>query len=93
MTHITGEKVEFSINLIGCTDVICSEVAEGLTQNEIAATYAMAIKSEARGADDPDWHKINTAILSRWKMSGLERIKKRAFDILAGKVKLEGDER
>ena len=84
---------DFQINLVGCTDVICNEVAQGLTQNAIALTYAMAIKSAAQKADVPDWAKINTAILSRWKMSGLERIKKRAYDILLGKVAPTGDER
>lgn len=77
---------EWRINLIGCTDVICDEVKRGATQRSIATTYAMAIKSEAQGADKPSWPTINSAILSRWKMSGLERIKKRAFDILTGRV-------
>lgn len=76
---------EYRINLVGCTDVICDEVQRGVNQNGIALSYAMAIKSEAQGADKPDWPKINAAILSKWKMSGLERIKKRAFDILSGK--------
>ena len=77
---------DFRINLVGCTRVIQDEMAAGLTQNEIAVTYAMAIKSQAQGADTPDWRAINAAILARWKMSGLERIKKRALDILAGKI-------
>lgn len=74
------------INMVCCTQVICNEVLQGVSQKGIALSYAMAIKSAAQGADKPDWHAINTAILGRWKMSGLERIKKRAFDILAGKV-------
>lgn len=79
---------DYQINLICCTDVICDEVKMGLSQKDIAVTYAMAMKSAAQGADAPDWKVINTAILSRWKMSGLERIKKRAHDILSGKVQL-----
>lgn len=74
------------INLVCCTQVICNEVAQGLTQNDVALSYAMAIKSAAQGADKPDWPIINRAILSRWKMSGLERIKKRAIDIASGKI-------
>lgn len=74
------------INLVCCTQAIQNEVAQGASQKNIALTYAMAIKSEAQGADKPDWSAINRAILSRWKMGGLERIKKRAFDLLAGKV-------
>lgn len=78
---------EFRINLVGCTDAICDQVKiKQATQSDIALTYAMAIKSAAQKADNPDWSAINGAILARWKMSGLERIKKRAFDILAGKA-------
>jgi hypothetical protein len=76
----------FRINMICCTSVICDEVAAGLPQKQIALSYALAIKSEIEGADKPEWPVINAAILGRWKMSGLERIKKRAFDILRGKV-------
>lgn len=83
---------EIRTNLICCTDTICDGVAMGLPQNDIALTYALAIKSHAQGEDVPDWTKINGAILEKWKMSGLERIKKRAFDILNGKVKLTSTE-
>ena len=41
---------------------------------------------KAQGADKPDWARDQHAILGKYKMSGLERIKKRAFDILAGTV-------
>lgn len=74
---------EFQTNLIGCTQVIVDEVARPeFTQRDIALTYAMAIKSAAQGADKPDWRAINTAILDRWKMSGLERIKAKAMKML-----------
>ncbi len=79
---------EYRVNLICCTDVIRDELALGFTQKDLAVTYAMAIKSEMQGADKPDWRAINTAILTKWQMSGLERIKKRAYDILSGKVQL-----
>lgn len=77
---------DFRINLVCCTQVIIDEVAQSeLTQRDIALTYAMAIKSAMQGADKPDWRAINTAILARWKMSGLERIKARAMKIVSGK--------
>lgn len=75
------------MSLLCCTETICEEVKRGLKQNDIAVTYAMALTSSSRGVDNPDWEKINKAILARWSMSGLERIKKRAWDICAGKVK------
>jgi hypothetical protein len=79
---------DYRINLVCCTDTICDEIKLGTTQKSLAVTYAMAMKSAAEGADKPDWYKINTAILAKWKMSGLERIKKRAHDILSGKIQL-----
>lgn len=75
------------INLVCCTQVILQDLgAKECTQKDLALTYAMAIKSEAQHADKPDWPTINKAIIGRWSMSGLERIKKRAFDILSGKI-------
>lgn len=75
------------INLICCTQCILQDVAaKQCTRKSISLTYAMAIKSQAQGTDNPDWRTINTAILGRWKMSGLEFIKKRAFDILDGNI-------
>lgn len=74
------------MNLVCCTQVLLREVGtKQLKQNDIALTYAMAIKSKHEGADDFEWGPINEAIIARWSMSGLERIKKRAWDILAGK--------
>lgn len=75
------------INLVCCSQVILQEVAtKQFKQKDIALTYAMAIKSKSDGADDFEWGPINEAIIARWSMSGLERIKKRAWDILAGKI-------
>ncbi len=75
-----------TISLVCCTQVIQQEVTNGCTRKDIALTYAMALTSQSRGADRPDWAAINGAILSRYKMSGLEWIKKRAWDILARKI-------
>ena len=78
---------EFIAHMICCTDTILDEVAAGLNQRQIALSYALAIKSAGAKADTPDWPKINRAIIERWSMSGLERVKKMAFDICQGKVK------
>ena len=75
----------FRTYMLCCTDTICDEIKMGLTQRDIALAYALAIKSAAAKADEPDWRHINRAIINRWSMSGLERIKKWAFDILKGK--------
>lgn len=75
------------MHLVCCTQVICNEIAQGVTQKDIALTYALAIRSAAAKADEPDWGTINRAIINRWSMSGLERIKKRAFDLATGKAR------
>jgi len=77
---------EFQTDMLCCTDTICDEVAAGLSRKDIALSYALAMRSAARGADKPDWSRINHAILARFKMSSLEWIKKRALDLLAGKA-------
>lgn len=78
----------FQINLVCCTQVILQDLAaREVTQKDVALTYAMAIKSAAQKADAPDWETINKAIISKWSVRGLERVKKRAHDILSGNVK------
>jgi hypothetical protein len=75
-----------TINLVCCTQVILNEIEQGITQKGISLTYAMTIKSEAQKADVPDWRAINDAIIEKWNMRALGRIKKRAWDIISGKV-------
>lgn len=78
---------DVQINLVCCTQVILQDLAaKGCRQKDVALTYAMAIKSQAQKADFPDWPAINRAITLKWSPAGLERIKKRAWDILRGKV-------
>ena len=74
------------INLTGCTDAILSEIADNMPQKCVALTYAMAIRSERVGADNPDWRRINGAIVDRWSARGLDRIKRRAHGIVEGRV-------
>jgi len=82
---------DIQINLVCCTQVILQDLrAREATQKDIALTYAMAIKSYQSGADDPDWTKINKAIVAKWSTSGLDRVKKIAWDILEGKRHSDG---
>ena len=74
------------INLTGCTDAILSEIADNMPKKCVALTYAMAIRSERVGADNPDWRRINGAIVDRWSARGLDRIKRRAHGIVEGRV-------
>ncbi len=78
---------EYQINMVCCTDVLLQDIdAKEMTQRDIAFTYAMAIKSQAQKTDIPDWNTINKAIIARWNFKALDRIKKRAFDILEGRI-------
>jgi len=69
--------------LTDCTRLIVDGVHEKLfNQDDIASDYAMAIKSEAAGVDQPDWSAINQAILDRWKERGLAAVKRKAWALV-----------
>ena len=65
---------EYSVEIIAVEMVIENEIRQGLTQRQIAQTYALAIRSSY----PTDWAKVNGFILARWP-KGLERIKKMAW--------------
>lgn len=87
MTSLEGNKREThdGIFLMCCERVIEQDIGGGATQKQVALTYAMAMQSHAARAWECDWPRINKAILAKWKMSGLEHIKKLAFDYASGK--------
>lgn len=83
-THDDGWRV----NLVCCTEVIVEECKmPEATQKSVAMTYALALKSQMQRADMPRWPEINKAIIDRWNMKALERIKLRAYNIVTGKIK------
>lgn len=55
--------------------VIENEIEQGCTQNQIAQTYALGLRSSW----PTDWKRVNQAIIKRWSVSGLNRIKKLAW--------------
>jgi hypothetical protein len=66
--------------LADCTRVLLDEVAsKKITQKSLSLTYAMALAS----SHVTDWAKVNEAIVSRWSLSGLERIKNAAWKLRA----------
>jgi len=67
--------------LVCCTRTLLDEISNGFTQKQLAITYAMAMRSEAAGADKTDWPSVNRAIVKRWSMSGLVRVKDMAWRI------------
>ena len=74
---------------IACVeDVIENEIAQGLNQKQIAQTYALGLRSSW----PTDWKRVNEAIIKRWSLSGLKRIKQMAwsgkcFPAAAGEVR------
>jgi len=65
----------YTLNLMCADMVIENEIKRGCTQKQIAQTYALALRSE----EEVDWKQINTLIIERWSISGLERIKQMAW--------------
>jgi len=75
------ETAEVRFLMADCTRTVLAEIAEKLPQREVAKSYGLALVSAAHGGDNPDWSAINRAILDRWSMSGLERIKREAWKL------------
>lgn len=63
--------------LYNSEEFILNEIAnKKLKQKDIAQTYALLIRS----GEGIDWRTINEAIVNRWSMSGLKRIKEMAHN-------------
>lgn len=86
MSEQTLSDAGYQINMVCCTMVICNEIERGIPQRDIALSFAMALKSEAQGADAPDWEKIADAALKRWGPSGWRRLKERGWGIAEGRI-------
>lgn len=63
------------IEIVDVFGTIQREIAAGCTQRQVAQTYALGLHS----SDETDWAKVNRAIIDRWSVSGLERIKNMAW--------------
>ena len=64
------------IELANCERTILQEISnKQFKQRSIAKTYALAMRS----SEPVDWSKVNAAIIERWSVSGLDRIKKMAW--------------
>jgi len=64
------------IELANCTQTLLNEIADkGFKQKSIAMTYALALRS----SEGFDGRAVNRAIIERWSVAGLERIKRWAW--------------
>ena len=62
--------------LCNCTNVLLNEISnKELKQKDVALTYMLAIRS----SDKTDWKLVNEAIIKRWSVAGLKRIKDMAW--------------
>ena len=65
------------IELTGCEAVLLREIADRtLRQQDVAKTYRLAMESSE--SLTMDWRRVNDAIITRWSVSGLQRIKQMA---------------
>lgn len=64
----------FTMELCCVEQVIKNEIAQGLNQRQIAQSYALGLRSSF----PTDWAAVNKAIIDRWSVSGLNRIKNMA---------------
>lgn len=70
------------VELMSCEEGIIEEIESGdFTRDEITLTYAFYISSNQK----PDFGKINRAIVTRWSVSALNYIKKKAWKIVEGR--------
>lgn len=64
---------------MNCEQTLLEEVAAShSTPKDISQTYALALKSPERPTID--WAKVNAAIIQRWSLAVLKRIKSCAWN-------------
>ena len=69
------------VELMFCEETILQEIADkNFTRDSIAITYAFCIDS----SENPDFAKINKAIVNRWSHNAVEYIKKEAWKLRKG---------
>jgi len=69
-----GDDIRFAI--VDPQRLLLAELADQrMTQRDIALSYALALNTP----DDVDWPTVNQAIIARWSLSGLKRVKDMAW--------------
>jgi hypothetical protein len=63
------------------TLTIPAQCRNGATQPVVAAALAEALLAAAQRRESPDWRIINRAIIDRWNMGALNRIKRVAWKL------------
>jgi hypothetical protein len=69
---------------------LLADIADpSLLRDDIAKTYAVALWA----SEEPDWPKVNEAIIARWSLSGLSWIKNRAWKYATFKLEIVAEDR
>lgn len=69
--------METQFELADCTNTLLREIADRqFKRRDVAKTYALALRS----SELVDWGRVNCAIITRWSPSGLEYIKRLAWN-------------
>jgi hypothetical protein len=64
------------MEMMCCESVILNEIKMGLSQKQIAQSYALALRSSWK----TDWKVVNEAIIAKWSFKALNRIKTMAWN-------------
>lgn len=73
---------DIRIELADCENTILSEIGnKAFKRRDIALTYSLALRSSERVAIN--FARINSAIIERWSVSGLNWIKTQAWKMAA----------
>jgi hypothetical protein len=71
-----------------CTDILLWEIEEGVSQKDVAVTFAAAMRTEKAGLEEVDWGLVGQAALERWGPAGWKRVKDRGWRIYEGRIKV-----
>ena len=72
--------------LEGAHIVVKNEVEKGLSQKQVAETFALALWAENAGGIACDWKSLNDAVMARWGIKGLSRVKTMGWKIYEARV-------
>jgi hypothetical protein len=64
------------MEMMCCESVILNEIEMGLSQKQVAQSYALA----RRSSWPTDWKVVNEAIIAKWSVKALKRIKEMAWN-------------
>jgi hypothetical protein len=80
-----GREGRMIIQMTNCESVLMMECGiPQIKRKDIAITYRLAMEADRDGREKINWGKVNHAIITRWSLSGLQYIKKLAWERRSG---------